>query len=255
MGSLSARAKRHADVCPLPSKLLWSKEATRLRRYESDVFNEFELKTIISEQDRKLIDHPERDDIADVRNSVDPTKFAAKERPQQFDLVFTGNMSYPPNVRAASYIVKRVLPFFQSPMRVLIAGCTPTSEVKGLAGPSVTVSGWVDDITEAYASAKTFVAPMEIGTGLQNKILEAMAMQIPCVVSELGNRGVGAKPEREILIANSPQEFVRQIKNEMTTGRFRKPSSGTQDPSSKPSFPGSAAPPIYWTISRCRNPE
>jgi glycosyltransferase involved in cell wall biosynthesis len=69
----------------------------------------------------------------------------------------------------------------------------------------------VEDIRESYASAKIFIAPMMIGTGLQNKLLEAMAMGLPCITSTLANNALLAKPEKEILIADDAKSFADQI--------------------------------------------
>jgi glycosyltransferase involved in cell wall biosynthesis len=73
------------------------------------------------------------------------------------------------------------------------------------------VSGWVKDIRDSYAAARLFVAPMQIGTGLQNKLLEAMAMRIPCITSTLANNAVGATPGDAILVGNSPEEYAAHI--------------------------------------------
>jgi glycosyltransferase involved in cell wall biosynthesis len=98
--------------------------------------------------------------------------------------LFTGNMSYAPNVDAAQHLVKDILPRIQHPnVRVVLAGANPKPSIKALAGDRVTVTGWVDDIAQEYREAALFVAPLRIGTGLQNKVLEAMACELPCVLS------------------------------------------------------------------------
>ena len=94
---------------------------------------------------------------------------------------------------------------------VLIAGARPSRAVRNLAGPGVEISGWVDDIRDAYRSGRVMVAPLLIGAGQQNKILEAMAMGVPCVTTDLVNRAIGAEPGREIFVANTAEEFATQI--------------------------------------------
>ena len=75
----------------------------------------------------------------------------------------------------------------------MLAGASPKHSIWRLGlEDRVTVSGWVDDIRTAYASSRLFVAPMLIGSGLQNKLLEAMAMQMPCVTTSLANIPLGA---------------------------------------------------------------
>jgi glycosyltransferase involved in cell wall biosynthesis len=75
----------------------------------------------------------------------------------------------------------------------------------------VIVTGWVDDISEYYAKSKVFVAPMQIGTGLQNKLLEAMAMQLPCITSNLANNALNAEPNKSVLIGENPKDYANHI--------------------------------------------
>jgi glycosyltransferase involved in cell wall biosynthesis len=98
-------------------------------------------------------------------------------------------------------------------VRLLIAGASPHPSVKTLASESVTVSGWLDDIRTAYASSKIFVAPMQIGTGLKNKLLEAMAMKIPSVCSDLANTALAANANTEICVseAQDAESFAKHI--------------------------------------------
>ncbi|HRT53360.1 MAG TPA: glycosyltransferase, partial [Flavobacteriales bacterium] len=132
------------------------------------------------------------------------------------DLLFTGNMNYPPNIDSVLYLVHRVLPLVRRERpdtSLLISGVDPTPRVRELAkdDPLITVSGRVPDIRDAYAAATVFAAPMQIGTGLQNKLLEAMAMRMPCVTSALANNAVGAVPGESILIGGTPEEYAAHI--------------------------------------------
>jgi len=160
----------------------------------------------------KTLDYQE--EIVVVRNGVDTTFFLPMDREKQYDLVFTGNMGYPPNINAAEFLVHKILPvvLLQRPgIRILIAGASPNLRVSVLKSENIEVSGWVPDMRECYAMAKIFIAPMQIGTGLQNKLLEAMAMQIPCITSPLANQALQAKGDEEILIADTPEEYARHI--------------------------------------------
>jgi glycosyltransferase involved in cell wall biosynthesis len=77
-----------------------------------------------------------------------------------------------------------------------------------LASKRVKISGWVEDMRESYARSRIFIAPMQIGTGLQNKLLEAMAMQLPCITSPLANAPLGAKNKQEILVGENANEVA-----------------------------------------------
>jgi polysaccharide biosynthesis protein PslH len=127
--------------------------------------------------------------------------------------VFVGNMGYPPNVAAATTLAHRILPLIQRrrpSTDLLIAGARPNRSVRRLAGPQVEVTGWMDDIRTGYRRGRVLVAPLVIGAGQQNKILEAMAMGVPCVTTELVNNAIGAEPGREILLASSVPEFAER---------------------------------------------
>ena len=189
-------------------------EYQRLLNYEHDIFSEFDHKIIISDSDRDLIPHPDRKEIVVVANGVDTAFFSPVDREKQYDLVFTGNMGYPPNIESAEYLVNRILPEVSRKIpgiRLLIAGANPHLRVMVLKSAQVTVTGWVPDIREAYSSARIFIAPMQLGTGLQNKILEAMAMRIPCITSPLAFSALHATAGKDILVAETPHEYAAHI--------------------------------------------
>ena len=97
-------------------------------------------------------------------------------------------------------------------MKVLIAGARPSRSIRVLERhQDVTVSGWLEDIRDAYRNGRIFVAPMLSGLGLQNKILEAMSMGLPCVTTSMVNNAIGAKDGEQILIADQPDHFVDHI--------------------------------------------
>jgi polysaccharide biosynthesis protein PslH len=197
-------------------RLAYRFEFNRLKKYEEKVFSYFDNHYIISSQDRDSFSFEKAKSISISPNGVDHNFFTPKKNIiKSYDLVFTGNMSYPPNVSAVIYIAKEIMPLLIKDypnIQLLIAGATPTSSVKGLANKNITVSGWIDDIRDAYNDSKIFLAPLQIGTGLQNKLLEAMSMEVPCITSKLANNALGAKRESEILIGETPQEYVELIK-------------------------------------------
>jgi sugar transferase (PEP-CTERM/EpsH1 system associated) len=214
--ALSAGLDRRRKRTRGPKRHLLSTEFRRMQKYEAAVFDDFDFKTIITTQDRDLIAHPERNKIAIVPNGVDMEFFHPMEMEKEYDIVFTGNMSYPPNVLAAQFLVRNILPIVQKELpsvRVLIAGAAPAPAVQALASEQVKISGWMDDIRTAYASSRIFVAPMQIGTGLQNKLLEAMAMKIPAVTSKLANKALQARPGEYIRVASEDkkEQFAHQI--------------------------------------------
>jgi len=206
--------KRRADVASPLTRPIFNMEYHRLKRYEASIFEDFDVRTIISEPDRKLFPHERRDDILIIPNGVDHDYFKPQESEKKYDLVFTGNMSYAPNVNAVSYLTNEILPIVWKALpevTLYIAGATPDPKVKKAASQRVIVSGWLDDIREAYAQSRVFIAPMRIGTGLQNKLLEAMSMHLPAITSPLANASLGAKPNEEILIGSNAEEMAQNI--------------------------------------------
>jgi len=202
---------RRMENAPFYSKPVFRSEYKRLLKYEHDVFETFDNKTIISIPDRNLIPHPEKEKIHIVINGVDTDFFKPMDREKDYEIVFIGNMAYPPNVNAAEYLTTKVLPVVQKTKpeaRLLLAGATPDKRVLALQSDSVTVTGWMDDIRDGYARAKIFIAPMQIGTGLQNKLLEAMAMKVPSITSKLANNALCAKDGKEILVGSTPEDYA-----------------------------------------------
>lgn len=130
-------------------------------------------------------------------------------------LVFTGVMNYGPNADAAQYFVSEILPLVRQShpdTRVLLVGADPAPQVQALATEQgVTVTGTVDDVRLYLNKATLFICPMRIGAGVKNKILAAMAMQIPVLSTSSGISGIEARAGEHFLLANSPQEFAQNI--------------------------------------------
>lgn len=215
MDAFSTGVERRIKFSLPVLKQLFTVEAKRLKSYEAEVFKYFRNKIIISEQDKELIRHPDKSEITVIPNGVDLEFFKPNPNVKpEYDLVFVGNMSYPPNVRAASYLAQEIMPEIHKTnpdVTLRICGVNPTPKVKSLANTKITITGRVPDIRDAYLKAKIFAAPMQIGTGLQNKLLEAMALGVPCVTGELANRALGATPNSEILIGRSPDDYAAKI--------------------------------------------
>ncbi|MDF2436092.1 MAG: glycosyltransferase [Bacteroidota bacterium] len=211
MDVFSKGIERRKETDPFYMKPVLMMEHKRLLRYEGKIFSAFNNRTIISAQDRDLIPHSDKQLITVVPNGVDTEFFKPLARKKEFDLLFNGNMNYPPNVESVEFLVETIMPYVWSKRpetNVLISGATPNAKVLALASDKVIISGWVDDVRENYAKARMLVAPMQISIGLQNKLLEAMAMQIPCVTSSLANNALKAKSGEQIMVADTPEQYA-----------------------------------------------
>jgi glycosyltransferase involved in cell wall biosynthesis len=213
MDTLSIGMKRRSEISGEIKRIIQKEEAKRLRAYEMKVFDYFENHLIISEQDRSFIAHPDRNKISIVPNGIDLSFFEEKPDKPEFDLVFIGNLSYSPNVEAASFLIKTLLP--QLPNRkLLLAGASPHPRIIKLTArsPYCSLIGWTENIRETYRKGKIFIAPMHIGTGMQNKLLEAMALGIPSVTTSLVNNAIRGKHREHLLVADNLSQMVNCIK-------------------------------------------
>ena len=214
MDALSKGMERRIQTEAWYKKWFYRLESKRLKQYERGVFDYFEYKTIISEQDRKLIYHPDNQDIVVVPNGIDESFFETLHSEKDYDLLFTGNFSYAPNIEAAIYLAEEILPQLHKrgiPCKLLLSGASPVKRVLELQSPHITVTGWVDDIRTSYQRSRIFVAPLFIGTGLQNKLLEAMASGLPCITTPLSNNALGGTDGENILLAEDIDTFVEKI--------------------------------------------
>lgn len=216
MDALSKGMERRSGDVAVPLKWIFREEAARLKRYEGKILDYFEKACIISEQDRRYIIHPKNSSIVIIPNGVGEHFFEYPETPPKTtDLIFTGNMSYAPNVQACLFIARELLPGLKKHdpgIRIDLVGATPAAAVKSLAGPNIRVTGWVDDMRPNYAAAHIFIAPMLSGTGMQNKILEAMAMGLPCITTRLANNAILARENEQIILAETAEEMLEAIR-------------------------------------------
>ena len=214
MDAFSAAALRRAQTTKGFQKVFWQIENERVKNYERSIFDYFNHHSIISSQDRNLLTIPFNKNITVVPNGVDTAHFNNPNRIKKYDLVFAGNMNYPPNIAAAIFLATEILPkvHAQFPhVTLLIAGANPSSDVLNLSNEKVTVSGWMNDIRDAYCESRIFIAPMFIGAGMQNKILEAMSSELPVVTTSLAAEAFPEKNQSKLIEANSAFEFAKAI--------------------------------------------
>lgn len=220
MDAFSKGAERRAQSSGLITRFFWQLEAQKMANYERAIATDFDYLTIISAQDRDALILRDTSLVKIVPNGVD-TAFFKKQSPPQYsthqeayDIAFIGNLGYYPNIEAAKYLVQRILPLVLGEfpnIKILLAGARPDSEVLSLKNKNVTVKGWLKDIREAYSQATLMVAPLFNGSGQQNKILEAMAMKVPCVTTTLVNQAILAENGKQIIVADDEKAFAEAI--------------------------------------------
>ncbi len=209
-----------------PARLVWAREARTLLAYERRAAMACERTLLVTAAECQRFAElaPEsRDRVTPLENGVDLDFFA--DAPEGFPnpyppgdgpwLTLVGNMDYWPNVDAATWFARQVLPDLRRrtpPPRLAIVGANPDRNVQRLASlPGVLVTGRVEDVRPYLAHAAVVVAPLRIARGVQNKVLEGMAMSRPVVASPEAFQGIRAEPGRDLLVAEGAEAMVRLI--------------------------------------------
>jgi len=216
----SEKWRLYAQHHSFPLSSIYELEAKRLARYEEHIAHVFDHCVLISEEERRLFQVRVKErPISMISNGVDLEYFfpIRTDRPQVTPptIVFTGVMDYFPNVDAVRYFCKEVLPSVHNTMpevKFYIVGSNPTQKVKELESqPNVVVTGTVPDVRPYLAQASVAVAPFRLARGVQNKVLEAMAMGLPVVGTTEAFKGISATKDNGIRIANEPSSFAQHL--------------------------------------------
>lgn len=197
------------------------------RRYEREVASRCARTVLISSADARFARRwVSRSPIDVVPNGVDADHFAPDERIRRRPgrLVFVGVMDFRPNTDAACWFVRRVWPRLRAELPKLelrIVGPDPTSDVTALSElPGVTVTGRVPDVRDELRSASAAIAPMRIGGGMKNKILEAWACGTPVIASPLALAGLTPAAREASLAPRTVDEWVRAARHLTTAPKI-----------------------------------
>lgn len=204
---------------------LYTREADRLLGFERRAVAAASRTFLVTRAEADLLIEraPEvRDRVAVLENGVDSDFFAPERagsdpwgEPGPPRLVFTGVMDYAPNVQAVRWFATEVVPRLRRTIgrvRLAIVGARPSRSVERLADPpDLLVTGRVPDVRPWIGHADLAVAPLRIARGVQNKVLEAMAMAKPVVASPAAAAGLHAEPGGDFLVADGPHATVEAI--------------------------------------------
>ncbi|NIJ38194.1 sugar transferase (PEP-CTERM/EpsH1 system associated) [Sphingopyxis panaciterrae] len=207
-----------------PLNWVHRREAEKLGAYEADVARRVDASLFVSEAEAALFRAQSglgADKVQAVENGIDTAKF---DPALTFDragtgggplAVFTGQMDYRPNIDAVRWFAADVLPLIRTrhpAARFAIVGRAPTDEVRGLEKqPGVIVTGEVPDVRPWLAAADAVVAPLLLARGVQNKLLEAMAMARPVVASGAAATGIDAVPGEHLLVADDAAAMAAAV--------------------------------------------
>ena len=209
----------YADRAPLATRWLYRVEARRVVRFERRALDGAVAGVLISETERRLMAefHPTgAAKLSVIPNGVDTDYFRpAPTSGSQRDIVFCGRMDYAPNIDGAEWFVREILPRVRerSPDAIFrIVGAAPNARVLALAAtPGVEVTGAVPDVRPYLAGAAVVVAPLRIARGIQNKVLEGLAMGRPVVATPDALDGIAAQPGRDVLVGGDAETFATAV--------------------------------------------
>lgn len=219
----SDKWRQYADNHRGVMRWIYQREHRMLASYEQRCLQQFAHTLLVSDDEARLFsnlsDQTQRHKIHGLLNGVDTAFFdpaAALESPTGLTnapyLVFTGAMDYWANVDAVCWFVEKVWPALKQARPELmfyIVGGNPTAEVMALAQQAgVVVTGRVQDVRPYIANAALVVAPLRIARGIQNKVLEAMAMAKPIVASQMAMEGINAPIHQALQQTDDATEFV-----------------------------------------------
>ena len=217
----SEKWRAYADTACWPMRAIYRREWRKVSALERQIVRECDHALFASDAEAAVMSHQTPDYarwIVGLSNGVDYNFFDPAHHygtPFEGDqptFVFTGTMDYPPNIDAVRWFAHDILPLIRKTLpeaRFCIVGNRPTAAVMQLREiEGVRVTGWVADVRPYLAHAVVAVAPMRIARGIQNKVLEAMAMGRPVVVTEGALEGIEAEPNVHLLRADDPHDFA-----------------------------------------------
>lgn len=211
--ALSLLYKRRSAYSRGIPRMLLRWEEIRLRRWERKVLANNDGCCVVSNIDRDYLEQVGVPEVFTAVNGVDPFPMARESAVEPYTVVFSGVMDYPPNEDAALFFCRDVMPLLKkrhTHAKFVVAGRNPTTRLLSCSSEDVTVTGYVEDLSKVVALGAVFVSPLRFGSGVKNKILEAMAMGKAVVGSTLSFEGI--EDLREVaLIADDPLTFANSV--------------------------------------------
>ena len=219
----SAKWSAYAEEGRFPISTLFSREARTLKRFEALVAESSCATLLVSDDEatffQSRVAAQDAGSVVGIANGVDVSAFSPESYSADIEvtdrIIFTGAMDYAPNVQAVTWFADEVLPELleQRPTIEFVIAGRPVSPIVARLGnkQGVKVLGGVDDMAKEIAQAAVVVAPLQTARGIQNKVLEGMAMAKPVVCSGLANEGINAKNGQAVLVADSAEANIDAV--------------------------------------------
>ena len=201
--------------------MIYKAEAKRLLLYEKKINQEFDTSVFVSEKESLLFKTliPASKNVVSVSNGVNFDYFSSLNDKQQTQnpptLMFAGAMDYYANIEGVIWFCSHILPKIKEKfpdVRFMIVGSNPSPEVRALSKiDNVEVTGFVEDIREYYKKTDVCVIPLRIARGIQNKVLEAMAMEKPVVSTSAAFSGINAEAGKHLMVEDNEDAFAESV--------------------------------------------
>lgn len=213
----SDKWRQYAERTRWPASWVYAREHRTLLAFERRIAHAFDESVLCTPLEQDVFERaiPGPSSMV-LRNGVDLEYYQPRpETAEPRHIVFTGVMDYLPNIDGCEHFVQDVLPLVRAEFpdtRFTIVGSKPTAEVQALAdGEGIEVTGFVDDTRDWIGRACLSVAPLRIARGIQNKVLEALAMGLPVVGTTSATQGIEGRPGHDFLLADSAEDQARAI--------------------------------------------
>jgi sugar transferase (PEP-CTERM/EpsH1 system associated) len=201
-------------------------EFKRLYQFEQKMIPQFAKTLVCSTVDQSFLMESTGVRVDLLENGVDVNQFYPRPEIEFVHgrILFTGNMSYAPNIDALHYFIEEIWPLILQNFpdaTFVIAGQKPGKWIQTLASDKITVTGFVKDLAKEYASAHVVISPLRIGAGTQNKVLEALSMNIPVVTTHVGYEGLELPINAGALLSMNASEFANNTLRLLNDVPFR----------------------------------
>lgn len=214
----SDKWRQYSTYTKFPFSLIYHLEWLRLKKYEVAIAKSFNHCILISKFEEEILKEYINNDqipISTISNGVDFEYFKPITQPYEPNtLILTGKMNYLPNVDGALYFYYNILPLIREKIpdvKFYIVGVNPTKAIQKLGkDKNVIVTGYVKDIRPYLQKASVCIVPLRIARGVQNKVLEAMAMALPVVTTSKSFEGINATANQDLFVEDNPHEFAKR---------------------------------------------
>jgi glycosyltransferase involved in cell wall biosynthesis len=194
-------------------KILYSIEGNRLIKFEKSCIKHFDKTLFFNKEEKDYFNIPYKTEW--IAHGVNENLLTYEKIDMKYKnhIAFFGKMDYQPNIDAVLWFVENVLPYFNKTLKFIVVGAYPAKVIQDLSKnfQNVEITGFIEDPYLILKSALCVVAPMQTGAGIQNKILECMALGTINIVSSLAAKPIGAEHNKHFLVCDDPKEMANYI--------------------------------------------